>query len=77
MIQFLTTWYPMGKTSVDSPYNLPGKLGWFLMEIPGTLTLLYTVFSVKNAQGLTALPWQNWAMVCMFVRVSCIFVYPP
>lgn len=32
----------MGKTSVPSSrFNLPGRIGWLTMEIPGFLTLLY------------------------------------
>jgi 3-oxo-5-alpha-steroid 4-dehydrogenase 1 len=58
----------MGKTSIDSRFNIPGKWGWLTMEIPGSLILLYTVFTLPNELGLSSLPWGNWAMVCMFVR---------
>jgi 3-oxo-5-alpha-steroid 4-dehydrogenase 1 len=57
----------MGKTSISSSVNIPGKLGWFTMEIPGTLTLLATLVAVSRAEGLTELPWQNYAMAGMFV----------
>jgi 3-oxo-5-alpha-steroid 4-dehydrogenase 1 len=57
----------MGKTSITSRLNLPGRWGWFTMEIPGTLTLLYTVYSLPPHLGLTnPLPWGNKAMAAMF-----------
>jgi len=59
----------MGKTSVDSRFNLPGKIGWFTMEAPGFLTLLYTMFNLPEKVGLDwrTLPAGNWAMAGMFV----------
>ncbi|KXL43626.1 hypothetical protein M433DRAFT_69412 [Acidomyces richmondensis BFW] len=65
--QWLTTWYPQGKTSVDSKLNLPGKWAWFFMEIPGFLTVLYCVSTIPAKEGLPNLPWANWAMVCVYV----------
>ncbi|KAF2673294.1 3-oxo-5-alpha-steroid 4-dehydrogenase [Microthyrium microscopicum] len=63
-IQFITPWYPMGKTSVSSSLNIPGAIGWFTMEIPGLLSLLYTSHTLSG--GLSTLPLQNKLMVGMF-----------
>ncbi|KAK5656234.1 hypothetical protein OQA88_4995 [Cercophora sp. LCS_1] len=61
--QWLTTWYGMGKTSVTSRLNLPGRVGWLTMECPGFLTLLYTVNSLSQGN----LPWQNQVLAALFV----------
>lgn len=58
----------MGKTSIDSKYNLPGKWAWFTMEAPGFITLLYIMWSLPKELGLEGLPYANWAMAAMFVR---------
>lgn len=65
--QWMTTWYPMGKTSIDSRLNIPGKWGWFTMEAPGFLTLLYIMFTLPKQLGIESLPMTNWAMAGMFV----------
>jgi 3-oxo-5-alpha-steroid 4-dehydrogenase 1 len=61
----------MGKTSVVSRFNLPGKLGWFLMEIPAPLTLLYIMYTLPAQVGIWQLPWENKVMAGLYVR------YPP
>ncbi|GME26816.1 SWR1-complex protein 4 [Neofusicoccum parvum] len=66
-VQWFTDWYPQGKTSSDSRWNLPGKWAWFFMEIPGFITLLYIMTSLPKELGLTEpLPWGNWTMAGMF-----------
>jgi hypothetical protein len=63
----------MGKTSVTSRLNLPGRIGWLTMEIPGFLTHLYHLstlppqqppHSYSNSEGL---PWQNKVLAALFV----------
>lgn len=67
----------MGKTSVDSRFNLPGRVAWLTMEVPGFLTLLYTMYTLsaqqhphwgeeeeKEAEGL---PYQNKVLAFLFV----------
>lgn len=68
VVQFVTPWYPMGKTSIESKLNIPGKIGWLTMEAPGFITLLYTVYSLPRELGLPGLPWANYTMAGMFVR---------
>ncbi|KAE8394571.1 hypothetical protein BDV23DRAFT_179348 [Aspergillus alliaceus] len=42
IIQWLTSWFPMGKTSLkSSAFNIPGRLGWSVMELVAPLNLLY------------------------------------
>ncbi|KAK4242192.1 steroid 5-alpha-reductase DET2 [Achaetomium macrosporum] len=72
-LQWLIPWYGMGKTSVTSRLNLPGRLGWLAMECPGFLTLLYTLRTLPS-QTLSAhtleaegLPWQNKVLAALFV----------
>ncbi|KAH9839632.1 3-oxo-5-alpha-steroid 4-dehydrogenase like protein [Teratosphaeria destructans] len=64
--QWLTDFYPQGKTSIDSRLNLPGKWAWFLMEIPGLLTLLYCMLAIPPREHLAGLPWANWTMAAAY-----------
>ncbi|KAK5688895.1 hypothetical protein LTS10_000874 [Elasticomyces elasticus] len=67
--QWFFDFYPQGKTSIDSRFNLPGKWAWFFMEIPGMLTVLYCMFSIPQTIGFRGpqdLPWGNWAMVGVY-----------
>jgi 3-oxo-5-alpha-steroid 4-dehydrogenase 1 len=57
----------MGKTSVKSRLNIPGRIAWFTMECPGFITLLYTMNSLAKAHGITDLPWQNKVLASFFV----------
>lgn len=57
----------MGKTSTESRWNLPGKIGWVLMEAPGFLNLLYIMFTLPSQNGIKALPAENWLMAGLFV----------
>ncbi|KAK1761279.1 hypothetical protein QBC47DRAFT_25038 [Echria macrotheca] len=67
-LQWLTPWYPMGKTSITSRLNLPGRIGWMTMEAPGFLTLLYTMRTLSPSSGL---PWQNQVLAGLFVIHYC------
>lgn len=60
-------WYGMGKTSVDSVLNIPGRIAWFTMEIPGFLTLLYMMTTLPAEHGITQLPWQNQVLAALYV----------
>lgn len=78
----------MGKTSVESRLNIPGKWAWAGMEAPGFLTLLFIMWSLPRelAMGMeggsrVALPWENWGMAALFVslffrifEISFVFV---
>ena len=66
-MQWLTDWYPQGKTSSSSRLNIPGKWAWFTMEAPGFIILLYIMFTLPTELGIAELPWGNWAMAGMFV----------
>merc|ERR1712183_1007568 len=48
--QWLTDFYPQGKTSIDSRLNLPGKWAWAIMESVGPLTVLYCIFFLPSTQ---------------------------
>ncbi|KAF3766409.1 3-oxo-5-alpha-steroid 4-dehydrogenase [Cryphonectria parasitica EP155] len=67
MVQWIMPWYGMGKTSVTSKLNIPGRLAWFTMEVPGFLTLLYMVLTLPGLHGITDLPWQNQVLAGLFV----------
>ncbi|KAL3959549.1 hypothetical protein ACCO45_004666 [Purpureocillium lilacinum] len=66
-IQWLVRWYPMGKTSVASRLNLPGRVAWMTMEAPGFLTLLYLMSTMPERHGIDDLPWQNRVLGGLFV----------
>jgi len=67
LYQWLFSYYPMGKTSKESRFNIPGKIGWATMEAPGFITLLYIMYSLPKEQGIEQLPWANWVMASLFV----------
>ncbi|KAI9680495.1 MAG: hypothetical protein M1817_003935 [Caeruleum heppii] len=67
VVQWLSDYYPQGKTSVESRFNVPGKIGWTIMEAPGLITLLYIVFTLPQEANLTApLPNVNYLMAALF-----------
>lgn len=66
-VQWVMPWYGMGKTSVNSILNIPGRIAWFTMEIPGFLTLLYMMNTLPAEHGITSLPWQNKVLGALFV----------
>ncbi|KAG7285404.1 hypothetical protein NEMBOFW57_010031 [Staphylotrichum longicolle] len=66
-LQWIIPWYGMGKTSVTSRLNLPGRVGWLLMEAPGFLTLLYHMRTLPSQAGVEDLPWQNKVLAGLFV----------
>jgi 3-oxo-5-alpha-steroid 4-dehydrogenase 1 len=57
----------MGKTSVTSRFNLPGRMAWLTMECPGFMTLLYVLKTLPAEHGITDLPWQNKVLASFFV----------
>jgi 3-oxo-5-alpha-steroid 4-dehydrogenase 1 len=59
-------WYPQGKTSNNSPLNLPGRWAWMTMEAPGFITLLYIMYSLPPQLGIKELAWGNWTMAGLF-----------
>ncbi len=58
----MTDFYPQGKTSINSRFNILGSTGWTTMEVPGFLIVLYLMFTLPS----NPLPWQNWLMAGMF-----------
>ncbi|KAF2461250.1 3-oxo-5-alpha-steroid 4-dehydrogenase-like protein [Lineolata rhizophorae] len=66
-IQWLVDWYPQGKTSVNSRFNLPGSWGWAAMEIPSLVIMSYLILILPRENGIENLPWQNWVMATMFI----------
>lgn len=68
LIQWMTDWYPQGKTSVQSRFNIPGKYAWAIMETPGFVALLYCMLTIPVQQGLKELPGANWLMAILYVR---------
>ncbi|MCJ1476624.1 hypothetical protein MMC13_005292 [Lambiella insularis] len=69
-LDYFFNFYPQGKSSIVSPLNLPGKVGWFSMEVPGFITLLYIMWTLPKELGLAGLPGVNWLMAALFVNSS-------
>lgn len=67
-MQWIIKWYGMGKTSVPSALNIPGRIAWMTMESPGFLTLLYVMRTLPQKVGVEDLPWQNRVLAGLFVR---------
>ncbi|CAJ2511300.1 Uu.00g069250.m01.CDS01 [Anthostomella pinea] len=66
-MQWFVSWYGMGKTSVASKLNIPGRIAWMTMEVPGFVTLLYIMSTLPGEHGITDLPWQNKVLGSLFV----------
>ena len=60
----------MGKTSTESRFNIPGKIGWATMEAPGFVTLLYIMVTLPQKNGIEHLPGANWLMAALFVQLQ-------
>jgi hypothetical protein len=56
----------MGKTSVRSRFNIPGRIAWITMETPGCATLLYMMSTLPGKHGIVDLPWQNKVLAGLF-----------
>lgn len=69
-MQWVTEWYPQGKTSTESRFNINGKVGWATMESVGFVTLLYIMFTLPRELGIDELPWGNWTMAGCFVSLA-------
>ncbi|TVY32058.1 Uncharacterized protein LSUB1_G007742 [Lachnellula subtilissima] len=82
LTQWSISWYGMGKTSTSSRFNIPGKIAWLTMEVPGFLIVLYIMYTLPNQLGLLGLPWENKAMGGLFVihylyrAILCPFLAP-
>ena len=70
VVQWLLDFYPQGKTSITSPLNIPGRIGWATMEAPGFILLLYIMYTLPKQIGLFELPGANWLMASLFVGPS-------
>lgn len=66
-LQWVVSWYGMGKTSVQSRLNMPGRIAWITMECPGFMTLLYIMRTLPVQHGIDDLPWQNKVLAGLFV----------
>ena len=55
----------MGKTSKESRFNIPGKIGWITMEAPGTIALIYCMSTIP-AEGFSSLPLENLILGGLF-----------
>ncbi|TWU71652.1 hypothetical protein ED733_003077 [Metarhizium rileyi] len=67
VMQLFISWYGMGKTSVRSRLNIPGRVAWIFMEIPGFMTVLYMMKTLPRIHGIDDLPWQNRVLAGLFV----------
>lgn len=60
----------MGKTSVKSIFNIPGRIAWLTMEVPGFMSLLYAMNTLPAEHAITDLPWQNKVLGALYVRLQ-------
>jgi len=63
----------MGKTSGNSKLNLPGKFAWVTMEVPGFLSLLYSMTVLPTRLGISELPIENKILGSLYVSLSQIY----
>jgi len=68
ILQWLVPYMPSGKTSsASSPFNIPGRIGWSVMEAIGPIHLLYIVYSTPNYYLSTTLPTWNKVAAALYV----------
>ncbi|EAL90053.1 3-oxo-5-alpha-steroid 4-dehydrogenase family protein [Aspergillus fumigatus Af293] len=68
LVQWAVSWHPAGKGSYQRSWlNIPGKLGWFLMEIVGPANLLYILYKLPPALNITSLPLSNKLVASLYV----------
>lgn len=72
--QWIIKWYGMGKTSVASRFNLPGRFAWMAMEAPGFMILTYIMRTLPVQMGIDDLPWQNKVLAGLFVCLAHVFL---
>ncbi|KAF2223331.1 3-oxo-5-alpha-steroid 4-dehydrogenase-like protein [Elsinoe ampelina] len=65
--QWLSDYYPAGKSSIDSSLNLPGKVAWAIMETPGMAIVLYSILTIPSELGIKELPWANYTMAALYI----------
>ncbi|KAL4878530.1 hypothetical protein BJY04DRAFT_110329 [Aspergillus karnatakaensis] len=68
IVQWLTSWHPAGKgSSKNSLFNLPGRIGWFIMEITGPVNLLYVLSTLPPKLNIHILPLPNKLLAGLYV----------
>ncbi|PKY02171.1 hypothetical protein P168DRAFT_273148 [Aspergillus campestris IBT 28561] len=67
-LEWLTPYYPAGKSSLPkATLNIPGRLGWMLMELIGPLNLLYILRTQCSNLGIDSLPLPNKLVVALYL----------
>ncbi|KNG82817.1 3-oxo-5-alpha-steroid 4-dehydrogenase family protein [Aspergillus nomiae NRRL 13137] len=67
---WLTTWFPMGKTSLKSSiFNIPGHLAWSAMELMAPLNLIHVMQALapKLNTDLRSLPLANQVVAALYL----------
>ncbi|KKK13168.1 hypothetical protein AOCH_001513 [Aspergillus ochraceoroseus] len=68
IIQWLTSFHPAGKTSLQkSSLNIPGRIGWFAMEIVGPINLIYILWKLPPKLHIESLPLQNKLVAVLYI----------
>lgn len=70
-IPWIQPLYATGKTSNNSIFNIPGKVAWITMEVPGFTLLLYIMNTLPATLGIEALPLENKILGALFVSCLC------
>ncbi|KAJ5963582.1 uncharacterized protein N7479_003458 [Penicillium vulpinum] len=64
---WILSWYPAGKTSSQSVFNIPGRIAWSVMELVGPINLIYTMTSPSPySPSFTDLPKPNILIVALY-----------
>ncbi|GFF76399.1 ubiquitin conjugation factor E4 [Aspergillus udagawae] len=68
LVQWAVSWHPAGKGSYQSSWlNIPGKLGWFIMELVGPVNLLYLLYKLPPKLNISSLPLSNKLVATLYV----------
>ncbi|KAF7592900.1 hypothetical protein BBP40_012312 [Aspergillus hancockii] len=68
IVQWLTSYFPMGKTSLESsPLNIPGRIAWSSMELVAPINLLYHLTTLPPKMNISPIPTPNKLLATLYI----------
>ncbi|KAI9930891.1 hypothetical protein ASPWEDRAFT_23231 [Aspergillus wentii DTO 134E9] len=67
LIQWLLSFYPAGKKSMNSCLNFPGRVGWVIMELVAPINFLFVLWKLPQTLDIASLPLINKLVGSLYV----------